>query len=368
MRPNHVLADRSRITIGRIAAFKKVAFLWRTPDGVAHNMSTVSSWGPWQRFTRGREEWRSLQRHHRGTFECCENTELRLCLPNGACALSGSHRDGLRDHARAAANGCLLCSGPSAGVALLSMGAQVPQVAVEPVTITRLAQWLGLDGCEAIREFYAEAIRNEDIGFAGTASPQVARRKLESERALVTEMVESLTNQIARRSAVRERLVAAAAPPVFARCVNCLALRTCHAIAPPSPDILSPSGDGDIPPDAITAGGRGWIRCACLKDLLFAVDVEPFTRTASKTAPATKRGISIVATDRVVSSRPPLARQVPTDGPSFFYNLPPTFAAIAAVFVGETSLAALQCMQAQRAAFRVHRSQAPRAVRCRGLP
>jgi len=26
--------------IRRIAAFKKVAFLWRTPDGVAHNMST----------------------------------------------------------------------------------------------------------------------------------------------------------------------------------------------------------------------------------------------------------------------------------------------------------------------------------------
>jgi hypothetical protein len=102
--------------------------------------------------------------------------------------------------------------------------------------------------------------------------------------------------------------------------------------------------------------------------LLFAGDVEPFIRTASKAAPANKRSILIVVTGHVVSPRPPIAGQVPTDGPSFFHSLPPTLAAIAAVFVGEASLAALRRTQTQRAAFRVHRSQAPRAVRCRGLP
>jgi DNA-binding MurR/RpiR family transcriptional regulator len=242
------------------------------------------------------------------------------------------------------------------------------QAGVQPAMITRLTQRLGLDGYKPVREFYAEAIRNEDLGLAGTPGLKVASRKLKGERALVADMVESLTNQIARLSQpdVMERLVAAAAPLALARRVYCLGFRAGRTIAWLFGDVLSPSGDGDVLPDAIAEGGRDSISCACSKDLLFAVGVEPCTRTAIKAARANKRGIPIAAlTDSAMSPRPRAPARAPADGPSFSSNLTPTFAAIAAAFVGEASPAALRRTQA---AFHVHRSQKPRAVRYRGLP
>jgi DNA-binding MurR/RpiR family transcriptional regulator len=222
-------------------------------------------------------------------------------------------------------------------------------------------------GYAPIREFYAEAIRNEDLDLAGTAGLKVARRKLKGERALVVDMVGSLTNQIARLSQpdVIERLVAAGALLAFARRVYRLGFRADHAMAWLSADVSSPS-DADVLPGAIAEAGRDATRCACSRDLLFAVDVE---RRAIKAAQPNKRGIPIVAlTDSAISPQPRAPGQAPIDGPSFFSSLTPTFAVIAAAFVGKASPAALRRTQAQRAAFQAHRSQEPRAVRCRRLP
>src|SRR6516165_6208832 len=63
-------------------------------------------------------------------------------------------------------------------VALLSMREQARKAGVQPATMTRLAQRLGLEGYDAVRELYAEAIRNGDLGFAGKAGIQVAHQKL----------------------------------------------------------------------------------------------------------------------------------------------------------------------------------------------
>src|SRR3546814_286770 len=98
-------------------------------------------------------------------------------------------------------------------VALLSMREQARQAGVQPATMTRLAQRLGLDGYETVRTLYAEAIREAGLGFAGKAGVQVASQKAKGDEALAAEIVRSTTRQIEGFSdpAVIATLVAAAA-------------------------------------------------------------------------------------------------------------------------------------------------------------
>src|SRR5258708_29925244 len=73
-------------------------------------------------------------------------------------------------------------------VALLSMREQARQAGVQPATMTRLAKHLGLDGYDDIREMYAAAVRDGDLGFAGKAGAQVVSQKLKGDKALAAEM------------------------------------------------------------------------------------------------------------------------------------------------------------------------------------
>src|SRR5262252_3697050 len=116
-------------------------------------------------------------------------------------------------------------------VALLSMREQARKAGVQPATMTRLAQRLGLDGYDAVRELYAEAIRSGDLGFAGKADIQVAHQKLKGERALAAEMVKTVTSQIAgiAEPGSLDRLVTASALLASARRVFCLGLRSSHS-------------------------------------------------------------------------------------------------------------------------------------------
>src|SRR6185312_10070965 len=51
-------------------------------------------------------------------------------------------------------------------VALLSMRDQARKAGVQPATMTRLAQYLGLTGYDEIRRQYHDAIRDRSGGFA----------------------------------------------------------------------------------------------------------------------------------------------------------------------------------------------------------
>lgn len=82
-------------------------------------------------------------------------------------------------------------------VALLSMREQARQAGVQPATMTRLAQYLGLDGYEAVRDIHAAAVRSRGVGFAGKAGVQVASQRLKGDHALVADMLRSLAGQIA---------------------------------------------------------------------------------------------------------------------------------------------------------------------------
>jgi len=215
-------------------------------------------------------------------------------------------------------------------VARLSTREQARRAGVQ--TITRPAQRLGHDGDAPIRAFSTEAIRDEDLGFAGNAGRQVDRWKLKGERALPAEVVGPLTKQMARlsRPDATEQHVA-----MF--------------------------GDRDLLSAAIAGVGRVSLWFARLKDLLFAVSVEPYRQATIKAAHANKRGILVVG---ALSPLARLAAEVPTHGRSFFYPLSPMLAAIVPGLAGEVLLAALQRTEARRAAFPVRRSQESRAVRC----
>jgi hypothetical protein len=144
MRPHHFLTDRSSVPkrSGTSPDLRRPHFCGQFQMDVAYKTSTCL----FRARGRAREEWRSLHRCHRGTFECCENTKLRLCLVHRAWALSGSHRYGLQDHAGAAANGCSQCSDPPAGRRTpvdARTGAAGRRVACDE-----------LDGYEPSREFY----------------------------------------------------------------------------------------------------------------------------------------------------------------------------------------------------------------------
>jgi DNA-binding MurR/RpiR family transcriptional regulator len=251
-------------------------------------------------------------------------------------------------------------------VALLSMREQAREAGVQPATMTRLAQRLGLEGYDAVRELYAEAIRNGDLGFAGKAGVQAAHQKLKGERALAAEMIKSLGSQIASiaESGSLDSVVAASELLASARRVYCLGLRSSHSIAWHVHYVLSLLGDRTVLLDAIAGVGADPIRAATAKDVLLVASVLPYTRaTVELTRYVASRGVPIVAiTDSEVSPIAQVARHailVTTESPSFFHTMTPAFviAEILAALVagrGEDATAALRRTEDQLAAFNVH--------------
>ena len=252
-------------------------------------------------------------------------------------------------------------------VALLSMREQARQAGVQPATMTRLAQRLGLDGYDAVRAIYAEAIRSEDLGFAGKAGVQVAHQKLKGEPALVAEMIKSVSGQIAdiAEAGSLDRLVAASELLASARHVFCLGLRSSHSIAWHVHYVLSLLGDRTVLLDAIAGVGADPIRAATPKDVLLVAGVLPYTRaTVDLTRYVASRRVPIVAiTDSAVSPIAQVARHailIATESPSFFHTMAPAFvvaeilAALVAGRSGEDATLALRRTEEQLAAFNVH--------------
>jgi len=252
-------------------------------------------------------------------------------------------------------------------VALLSMREQARQAGVQPATMTRLAKRLGLDGYDAVREMYAETIRNAGPGFSQKAGAQVASQKRKGDRALAAEMVATLNAGITRLSepGALDRLASAAARLASAQRIYCLGLRSCHAIAWHLHYVLSLVGEHTVLLDSVAGVGRDPIRAASAKDVLFAVSIAPYTRATIETARyAHARGVPIVAvTDSEVSPLASLAAEtifVATDCPSFFHTMAPAFvtgeilAALVAGRSGTKALDALQRTEQQLTAFNVH--------------
>ncbi|MBX5204122.1 MurR/RpiR family transcriptional regulator [Rhizobium sp. NZLR1] len=252
-------------------------------------------------------------------------------------------------------------------VALLSMREQARQAGVQPATMTRFAKHLGLDGYDAIRNLYAEAMRSGDAGFAGKAGAQALSQRLKGDHALAAEMLQSIGGQIARLAEPRslDRIVNAAATLAKARRIYCLGLRASHAVAWHLHYILTLIGDKTTMLDGIAGTGADAIGTATPDDVLLVASVLPYTRATIEVAEyARHRGVNVVAiTDSEVA---PLAQfatatiLVSTEGPSFFHTMSPAFAvaevlgALLAGHGGEEAVEALRRFDEQLASFNVH--------------
>ena len=261
-----------------------------------------------------------------------------------------------------------------ADVALLSMRRQAKQAGVQPHTMTRLAQRLGLAGYDDLRALYADALRENSLGFSERADAQVASQKTRGDRALAAEMAQTLSRQIAALAEPRnlDRLVAAADLLVEAERVFCLGLRSCHPVAEQIAYVLSFLGERARLLDAAAGTGLDPLRAATDRDVLIAISVAPYMRATVEAARyAAGRGVAIVAvTDGPLSPLAEIAREaifVPTDSPSFYHAIAPAFAvgeilaALVAGRGGEASLTAIRRSEEQMKAFGLHmRPLAPR--------
>ena len=252
-------------------------------------------------------------------------------------------------------------------VALLSMREQSKRAGVQPWTMTRLAQRLGLAGYDEVRELYGRAVRDGALGFARRAGTQVLAQRERGDRGLALDILDSTRARIDRiaEPEVLDRLVDAAGTLASAERIYCLGLRSCHAVTAHFAYVMSFLGERAISLDAAAGTGLDSIRNASAQDALLVASVAPYTRTTIEAARyADSRGVPIVAiTDSLVSPLASLARQaivVSTDGPSFFHAMAPAFvvgemlAALVAGRGGERSLAAIRQTEDQLTAFGIH--------------
>src|SRR3546814_7820487 len=128
------------------------------------------------------------------------------------------------------------------------MREQARRAGVQAATMTRLAKAIGLDGYEALRQSYADALRGERGGFLGKADAQLKQQKLKGDHALAAEMLTAMGDQVARLAepAALESLVAAARRLARSRWVYCLGLRSSHPAAWQLHYILSLIGERTV--------------------------------------------------------------------------------------------------------------------------
>lgn len=252
-------------------------------------------------------------------------------------------------------------------VALLSMREQARRAGVQPHTMTRFAQRLGLAGYDAVRALYAGAVREGSLGFSGKAGAQLASQSARGEHALAAEIVAAIGGQLARLTEppALDRLVASAALLAGAERVYCLGLRSCHPVVAHFAYVMSFLGERAVLLDAAAGTGLDRIRAAGPGDALLAASVAPHTRaTVEAGRYAAGRGVPVVAvTDSLVSPLATIAREtilVSAESPSFFHTIAPALvvgevlAALVAGRGGADSLAAIKRSEAQLTAFGIH--------------
>jgi len=257
-------------------------------------------------------------------------------------------------------------------VALKSMRDQARIAGVKPATMTRLAQQLGFEGYEEIRELYATAIRRGELGFAGKAGVQAARQMAKGDRALSVEITNGIAEQIGSlgRPGSVDRLVAAAKSIASAEHVYCLGLRSCHSVAWYMAYILSMIGCRSTLLDGAAAIGFDPIVRATAKDILIVNSIMPYARQTLEVAQyAASRNVPIVAiTDSEVAPVAQLAKHsiiARTDSPSFFHAMSPSFAvaeilnALVAGRRGPASFEALRKTDEQLENFDVYLKRRP---------
>lgn len=252
-------------------------------------------------------------------------------------------------------------------VALLSMREQARRAGVPPATLTRLAQRLGFDGFDRLKEKFADTIRERSGSIAGRAAELMTRRDADGDATLIADTIDALHGHLSdlANPCIIAALTAAADVMVEARNIFCLGLRSSYPAAYlvhyvgsmlGSPTVLI-EGAGGTPNDALRSVGPG--------DVFLAVTARPYTRYTVHAAEfAVSRGAKLVAlTDSDLSPISNLAAvviRVRAETPSFFHTMTPSFAAaeclveLIAAKRGTGALEALKANEAYLAAFDTH--------------
>ena len=210
-------------------------------------------------------------------------------------------------------------------VALLSMREQAKRAGVSPVTMTRLAQRLGLPGYDEIRHAYATEVRKSTAGYGERATDLVTRRGKGSSAALIAEMANTLARHVAMLAepATAKVLAAAADDLSDAGQIYCLGQRSSFPVAYMFHYICTLAGRDVTLLDRAGETGIDALVDARKSDALLAISVKPYTRRTIEAAQqAQARGLKLVAiTDSAVSPLAAIARHaivVDTASPSYF--------------------------------------------------
>src|SRR5262249_36427492 len=214
-------------------------------------------------------------------------------------------------------------------VALLTVREQAKRAGVVPATMTRLAQRLGLNGYDAVRDLYAENLRRRASSFfSPKAEALVARRRRSGEASLAHDLVDTLVHQLAGLAGAPTlgQLPAPVRGITPARRVFVLGQRSAYPVAFHFAYVFGLAGGRVRLLDGPGGTGSDALRDAQEGDVLVAISVKPYTRTTvDVTRHAGRRGVAVVAiTDSAVS---PLARAaratvlVPTESPPFFHAM-----------------------------------------------
>jgi DNA-binding MurR/RpiR family transcriptional regulator len=165
-------------------------------------------------------------------------------------------------------------------VALLSLREQARQGGVQPATMRRFARHLRMEGYDRVREIYAAAVRDGDLGFAGRTDAYVASRRLKGDKAVAAEILSSIGRQIVRLAHADglDRLVAMAVRLASARHICCLDLRSRHAVAWPMHSVFTLISDRPVVVDGIAATGSNTLAKATRQDPLVVTSVLPERR------------------------------------------------------------------------------------------
>lgn len=248
--------------------------------------------------------------------------------------------------------------------ALLSMREQARRAGVPAATMTRLAQRLGYEGFEAIRERCARALRDSGRPFGERASALQARRDLDGEEALVSDQLAGMAGHLRAlsRDASLAAMTRAADILVAGERVFVAGARSNFATAHLAAYLFSLIGERTILLDAPGGAGFDRLRDIGPSDALIAFTIAPYTRvTVEAVAFAQERGANIVAVTDSASA--PVARKAaalviaPTSTPSFVQSVAPAvivvecLAALVAARLGERALAAIAESEAYLARF-----------------
>lgn len=236
---------------------------------------------------------------------------------------------------------------------------------VRPATMTRLAQALGYDGFEALRDPMREAMLRGPADYARRAEA-LQRESAQAAPWLAPLAEAQVANAgLAIGQNARATLEAAARELLEARNVAILGLRVCHGVAwqlhyacqlmVDHARLLSDAG-GTLA-DQLDALDE--------RDVLVAISMAPYTRaTVDAAAEAARSGVRVVAiTDAALSPIARVARHVlafRADSPSFFQSLVgatalvEALAATIAAVGGESVVAHLRERQARLAQRRAY--------------